>query len=151
MYARLGNPEEAEARGRWAVALARHGEHAQALAQLSRIDELCAEDTQARSTNCMMAFQHGANAMVTAGQAAEALARIERHLNQIQTMYENENRSLAEALEIRGRALHAVGRSDEAQVDLARALAIQASLYGEAHQLARRVSNMIEELSRDAP
>ncbi len=149
MYARLGNPDEAEALGRWALALARRGEHQEALALLARIEELCAGEQQAGSPNCVMARQSSANTLVTAGLAAEALTMVQRNLNAIQSMFEANNRHLADALEIRGRALHSLGRSEEARADLSRALAIQTSLYGEAHQLTQRVSSVIEELSRE--
>ncbi|MCC5865327.1 MAG: protein kinase [Wenzhouxiangella sp.] len=144
MYARLGNPDEADASGRWALALARRGDHSQAMSLLERIDELCASEEQNRSTNCVTARQHGAHALVTAGQAAAALIQVERNLGRLETMFDNENRHLAEALEVRGRALQALGRSEEAVADLMRARSILVLLYGEEHQASRRVSAQLE-------
>ena len=150
MYARLGIPDEADASGRWALALARRGSHLEALSLLARIDELCASEDQERSTNCVTARQHGANALVTAGQATAGLIQIERNLGRLNTMFDNENRLLAEALEIRGRALQALGRSEEAVADLMRARSILVLLYGEQHQASRRVSAQLESHQQSA-
>ncbi|TVQ30947.1 MAG: serine/threonine protein kinase [Wenzhouxiangella sp.] len=151
MYARLGNPDEAEARGRWAVALARRGNHEEALAVLGPVASLCAGEERSRSTNCVVARQLGANALVAAGKPAEALADIDGNLVQLAVMFADDNRYRAEALEIRGRALYALGRGEEARADLEQALAILVSIYGDEHESTRRVWSEMESLSQAGP
>lgn len=146
MYARLGVPEEAEARGRWAVALMERGDHQAALEAVGPIDHLCEAEPARVGTDCFVARVSHARVLVAAGQAARALEIADALPVQFPTMFQSVNRYHADTLESRAGALAALGQTDEARAEFERARAMLAGIYGDEHASTRRIVHQLAQI-----
>jgi serine/threonine-protein kinase len=140
MYARLGSPAEATARGQWAVATAVQGRPEAALALLVPVERLCAQAEAADGFHCLSARISQSRVLVAAGRPRQALDVISQLAAALDRLSAEPTRHHADALEARAAALLALGQTQEAAEDLRRAQDIFLSIYGEHHRATRRVA-----------
>jgi serine/threonine-protein kinase len=146
---KAGNPASVGAWRRLALSQDRRGDRAGARHSVDQAVAICAAAEIAGNQNCLTSRATRAQLMADQGEGAAALAEADLALAGLRKVHGRDTDEVAQALEARAAALHALDRADEARAAQREALAAYTAIYGSTHASTLTAQRRLDALGGD--